>query len=407
MKFASTLPTYNTTRLGINLQASYGSYFVDHNRKKYLDLFGQIASCPLGYNHPMLTQLAKTTDPAWLTTKPCLGLFPPEEHPQLIKSIKFKCNMSDKQMYTMATGSEANENAIKLAYLHKTKNIVTYPEEALDNMGTNYKIISFDKGFHGRTLGTLSATYTNPIYKQNIPAFPWLRAQFPTNTNEIDKSLEQIESYIIENNIAGCIIEPIQSEGGDRHAPNGFFVSLREMLYRYEIPLIVDEVQTGMGTTGTLWKHEQWNLKKHNLPSPEIITFSKKAQTGGIFCNPELVPAEPYKIFNTWMGNLWDVTKMNTILDVIEEEKLLKQVQEVGDNLLLELNQFNGKISNIRGSGTFCAFDHPNSKQLMNDLQKEGVLVGCSGQNSIRLRPPLNLSHEEADEFIFKLKKVL
>lgn len=170
-------------------------------------------------------------------------------------------------------------------------------------------ILSFKKAFHGRLFATLSTTRSKPIHKVDIPAFDWPQASFPAlkypleehveeNKAEESRCLEEIENIIKtwKNPIAAAIIEPIQSEGGDNHATPYFFQGLREITKRHGVLLIVDEVQTGVGATGKFWAHEHWNL---DTP-PDIVTFSKKAQTAGYyFGNPLLRPNKPYRQFNT------------------------------------------------------------------------------------------------------------
>lgn len=156
-------------------------------------------------------------------------------------------------------------------------------------------IMSFKGAFHGRTLGALSATHSKPIHKLDVPAFDWPIAPFPEykypleehvkeNQKEDDRCLAIVEDLIHEykkkgKDVAGIIIEPIQSEGGDNEASPEFFQKLQKLARKNGAALLIDEVQTGGGPTGKIWCHEHFNLDG----PPDIVTFSKKMQLGGYF----------------------------------------------------------------------------------------------------------------------------
>ena len=109
----------------------------------------------------------------------------------------------------------------------------------------------------------------------------------------------KIAEYADKAPVAALIVEPVQAEGGDRHAPASFFRGLRQLCLDHGVAFIVDEVQTGTGATGTMWAHEQWELET----PPDMVTFSKKSQIAGYFARPDFLPAGAYRIFNTWMGD--------------------------------------------------------------------------------------------------------
>ena len=145
-----------------------------------------------------------------------------------------------------------------------------------------------------------------------VPSFDWPQVPFPAlkypleenigvNLQEEDRILELVEKTIKEfhSPVAAVIVEPIQSEGGDNHASSAFFRGLRDITKRLDVLMIVDEVQTGVGSTGTFWAHEKWGLAKGE--EPDIVTFSKKFQASGwYFNNEKLIPTKPYRQFNTW-----------------------------------------------------------------------------------------------------------
>jgi 4-aminobutyrate aminotransferase/(S)-3-amino-2-methylpropionate transaminase len=149
-----------------------------------------------------------------------------------------------------------------------------------------------------------------------VPSFNWPQVPFPQlkypleenigiNRHEEERVLELVEKTIKEwsSPVAALIIEPIQSEGGDNHASGSFFRGLRDITKQHGVLFIVDEVQTGVGSTGTFWAHEKWGLAKGE--EPDIVTFSKKFQAAGwYFNNDKLIPNKPYRQFNTWFPPL-------------------------------------------------------------------------------------------------------
>jgi 4-aminobutyrate aminotransferase / (S)-3-amino-2-methylpropionate transaminase len=183
-------------------------------------------------------------------------------------------------------------------------------------------ILSFGRAFHGRMFGSLSTTHSKAIHKLDslpfqyyltiVPSFNWPQVPFPAlkyplednmgiNHREEERILSLVEKTIKEWHapVAALIIEPIQSEGGDNHASPSFFRGLRDITKRLGVVFIVDEVQTGVGSTGTFWAHEKWGLAKGD--EPDIVTFSKKFQAAGWYFHDEkLIPNKPYRQFNTW-----------------------------------------------------------------------------------------------------------
>lgn len=206
----------------------------------------------------------------------------------------------------MMCGSCSNENAFKnlfITYRRKERgeNVDFTPEEIDSCMlnqtpgSPNLSLLSFHGAFHGRTLGSLSTTHSKAIHKLDIPAFDWPVAHFPQyrypleenkreNEQEDKKCLAEVEDLIVKYKnkgvpVAGIIVEPIQSEGGDNEASPEFFQELQRIAKRHNAGLLIDEVQTGCGPTGKMWCHEYFNLDS----PPDIVTFSKKMQLGGYF----------------------------------------------------------------------------------------------------------------------------
>jgi len=416
-----------TIRLVSNLEKSHGNYLVDADNNKILDVYCNIASLPLGYNHPKLLQNAEKFLP-YLIQRSSLAVIPPNSWVNKIEKLMSIAPKGLDYIHTgCGCGSGANENAFKAAFINFfNKNLASYKfseekiySSAMENSfpgSPDLSILSFDKAFHGRTLGCLSTTRSRPIHKINIPAFKWPKADFPMlrypleefeyeNILEVSRCVSQVNDILHKDRqkkrptIAGMIVEPIQGEGGDNHAPANFFKEIRNLAKHYGVSFMVDEVQTGVGSTGKFWAHEHWNL---DTP-PDIVSFAKKMQISGYFTTKEYEPTHPFQIFNTWMGDPVRILLLEQILEIIEEDKLIKKTAEIGRNLLDELMQIKN-IKNVRGQGTFIAFDVKDNNKFTEKMLQEKVLLGTCGENSVRLRPSLIFNEEHSELLLTKIK---
>ncbi len=212
------------------------------------------------------------------------------------------------------------------------------------------------------------------------------------------------------NPVVGIIVEPIQSEGGDFHGSNAWFQGLQNICRKHDIGYIMDEVQTGCGPTGRFWAHEYFNLES----PPDIVPFSKKMLTGGFYHKAELRPKQPWRIFNTWVGDPSKVLLLDAVLRTIRQEDLLENTRVTGEVLLSGLmklqRQFPGLLHSSRGLGTFCAVDAKDTATrdgVLKKLLAEGVNCGGCGTTAIRLRPALNFEPKHANIFLEKLETVL
>ncbi|ODV90548.1 hypothetical protein CANCADRAFT_31469 [Tortispora caseinolytica NRRL Y-17796] len=418
---------------------STGNYIADADGNLYLDVYMQIASIALGYNHPTLIEAAKSDAMTRaLVSRPALGSFPSVEwEDQLRNGLLKYAPPGMNQVWTAMAGSDANETAFKAAFMYYqfkkrgSTSKFTPEEEAsvMENQSPGapeMSILSFASGFHGRLFGSLSATRSKPIHKLDIPQFKWPKAPFPVyqyplaeneaaNKAEDDRCLDALREIIKtwKSPVAAAIIEPVQSEGGDNHGSPYFFQEVRKITKEMGVLLIVDEVQTGVGATGKMWAHEHLNLP---FP-PDIVTFSKKMQAAGYyFADPELKPELPYRQFNTWCGDPARAIIAKGICEVIDSEGLVAHTAEVGDYLFGELTKLSKKypkmISNLRGEGrgTFIAWDTPDGAArdaFLSKMRTLGVNCGGCGPAAVRLRPSLTFSKNHADVLLETIDKAL
>eukprot|EP00002_Diphylleia_rotans_P031750 TRINITY_DN6611_c0_g1_i1.p1 TRINITY_DN6611_c0_g1~~TRINITY_DN6611_c0_g1_i1.p1 ORF type:complete len:493 (+),score=103.45 TRINITY_DN6611_c0_g1_i1:49-1527(+) len=417
-------------------EKSKGNYFVDVDGNVLLDAYGQIASIPIGYNNPALYEAAKSDE--WiraLINRPSLGLMPPTTWHNTIRDAFLRVAPKGlDNIFTAMCGSCANEIAFKavfMAYQQKRRgDRINFNEEELKSCLKNEApgspdlcILSFEKSFHGRLFGALSATRSKPIHKLDIPAFNWPAAPFPRlkyplaehvkeNEAEEKRCLEAVEDIIVSWNkkgrfISGLIVEPIQAEGGDYEASPSFFQGLQKVLQKHGVYFIVDEVQTGVASTGVFWAHESWNLPT----PPDFVTFSKRFQAAGFYHKLETRPTFPYRNFNTWLGDPIRALQAKVIIDEILNKNLVDNARITGSYLKQGLEAIQHPyVSNVRGQGLFLAFDCPTGAKrddLVTRMRNKGVLVGGCGDQSVRLRPMLIFQKHHADQLLDGLKAVL
>ncbi|KAI8143627.1 4-aminobutyrate aminotransferase [Fennellomyces sp. T-0311] len=407
---------------------SKGNYIVDADGNAMLDVFAQIASIPIGYNNPAFLNLA--SNPAFqtaLANRAALGVNPNKDWVDSVERAFMRvapAGMSN--VFTVMCGSCANENAFKTAFMYKASKRRGGKEFSLDELNScmsnqapgspDMAILSFSRAFHGRLFGSLTATASKAIHKVDIPAFNWPKATFPERryplhlhqeyNQQIEQdSLKEVEQLLNKHDVAAVVIEPIQSEGGDNHASPQFFRQLQAICQKHDVLFIVDEVQTGVGATGTFWAHEAWGL-----PSPpDMVTFSKKFQAAGFYLSRRLRPAQPYRLYNTWMGDPVRAMQAAAIVDEIQDKQLLNNVQSVGAYLQQHLND-NKKLESVRGQGSFIAFDLDSGAKrdkFLTDMRQLGVNVGGCGDRTVRLRPMLTFQKHHADILLETMDRAL
>lgn len=319
----NTIGDFRTATVAVQYDKCKGNYVVDADGNTLLDMFGQISSMSVGYRNEELEKVAKTEEfNIAVMNRPALGVFPPSNWRETLEKGLLKESVRPKgltQIFTANCGSTANESAYKaafMAYAHRQRGHSNFSETDNETSMRNaapgspvLSIMSFKTGFHGRLFGSLSTTRSKPIHKVDIPAFDWPAVDWPAlkyplaehqaeneaEENRVIKLVgDTIDEWKSKSPVAALVVEPVQSEGGDNHASFDFFRKLRQVTKEKGVYLIVDEVQTGVGATGTFWAHEKWNLPT----PPDAVSFSKKMQAAGYYHTEELRPSAGYRNFN-------------------------------------------------------------------------------------------------------------
>jgi len=415
--------------LTYDMEKSQGAYIYDskHNRT-LLDFFTCFASVPLGYNHPKMIN-----DEAFKQSLFHAALANPsnsdvytQQYAQFVETFS-EVGIPDylHHAFFIAGGGLAVENALKVAMDWKVqKNFAKgYTSEK------GFKVLHFERAFHGRTGYTLSLTNTLPDKTKWFAKFDWPRVsvpevKFPLSGSNLSQAIEteatsiaQIKKAFADNkdDICAIIVEPIQSEGGDNHLREEFLIQLKALADENEACLIYDEVQTGVGLTGEFWCHQHFSEKAR----PDILAFGKKMQVCGILAGKKIDEIEtnvfkvPSRINSTWGGNLVDMVRSTQILQIIAEDKLCENATKVGGYLssqLEKLAQRFDQMTNVRGRGLLCSFDFPN-KEMRNSFISKGLennvmFLGC-GEKTIRFRPALCIEQKHIDEGLTIMEKIL
>jgi acetylornithine/N-succinyldiaminopimelate aminotransferase len=373
MKLFDVYPLFN-----IEPVKAEGTFVFDKNGQRYLDLYGGHAVISIGHSHPHYVQ----TITAQLEK---IGFYSNSiQNPlqlELARKLGELSGMNDYQLFLCNSGAEANENALKLASFHTGKT----------------KVISFKKSFHGRTSAAVAITDNEKI----IAPINFRHDAVLIELNDF----QAVIAEIAKGDVAAVILEGIQGIGGIHLPTHEFLQGLQTVCNDNGVVLILDEIQSGYGRSGKFFAFQYAGIQ------PDLVTVAKGMGNG--FPIGGVLIHQKYEAWHgmlgtTFGGNYLACAAGIAVLDVLKSQKLMANSGEVGSYLIDELRKIE-TIKEVRGLGLMIGIEFENSVAPIRQklLFEKKIFTGVSGQNVIRLLPPLNLKKEDAKYFIEKLKEVL
>ncbi len=381
------LHTYN--RFPVVLDKGDGVYLYDTEGKKYLDFAAGIAVCGLGYHYPGYDEALKEQVDKLLHTS---NLY---YHAPMVEAGKKLLSASKmSRVFFTNSGTEAIEGALKAAR--------KYAYEKTD--GSRYEIIAMNQSFHGRSMGALSVTGTAHY---RVPFEPLVGGVKFADFNDLDS----VKAQITEKTCA-VILETVQGEGGIYPADPAFLKGVRKLCDEKDLVLILDEIQCGMGRTGSYFAWQEYGIE------PDIMTCAKAlgngVPVGAFVLNEKLAKSSlaPGDHGTTYGGNPFVCAAVSKVFDLFEENHVLEHVKELTPYLESALDKLAEKYSCIaerRGKGFMQGLvikDRPVGEVVSKALE-EGLIVISAGSDVLRLVPPLVITREHIDEMTEKLEKCL
>ncbi|GBE12541.1 acetylornithine aminotransferase [bacterium BMS3Bbin14] len=378
--------TYN--RFPAAMVSGKGCWLRDADGREYLDFLAGIAVCSLGHCHPDITEAICRQAGELVHVSNLFHTIPQIELAELLTANSFA-----DRVFMANSGAEANEAAIKLARIHSSAG--------------RYEIISLAGSFHGRTLATVAATGQTRFH-QGFEPLPhgFVHAEFG-NPDAI--------AGLVNERTCAILCEPLQGESGVRPLDPGYLQAIRKLCDRHNLLLIFDEVQTGMGRTGTLFAYEQLGV------TPDIMTLAKALGNGlpiGAMLTTEAIAASftAGTHASTFGGNPVTAAAAVATMKIMLADGFLAAVREKGHYLTARLQEvadrFPGLATGVRGRGLLRGLILTEKgidlgPEIVDRLFKQGVLINFAGNRVLRFVPPLIVSDEEIDIMAHRLDAVL
>ncbi|WP_084656383.1 acetylornithine transaminase [Pandoraea norimbergensis] len=381
-----------TSRPDLVFTHGKGAWLYDHDGKRYLDFIQGWAVNSLGHCHPVMRDALATQASQLLNPSPAYYNLPMIELADLLARLS-----GLGKVFFANSGAEANESAIKLA----RKWGQLHPNPA---GGARFEIITFKNGFHGRTIATMSASGKpgwDTIFAPQVPGFP------KADLNDI----ASVEALIGPDTVA-VMLEPIQGEAGVVPATEAFLKELRALTKARGLLLIVDEVQTGCGRTGTLFSHQQAGI------TPDIMTLGKGIGGGvplaAMLCGDEFAVFQPGDQGGTYNGNPLMCAVGLAVMRTVSAPGFLEFVRAQADYLSAGLEHLSSRYGGQgeRGAGLLRALllgrdIGPQLVEAARDMGPDGLLLNSARPNLLRFMPALNVSRDEIDQMLSMLDSLL
>lgn len=374
-------------RLPIAVTRGKGCRLWDTNGKEYLDFLAGIAVCNLGHSNPEVTRaLAEQADILVHVS----NLFYTQPQVEVAAELT-RLSFADKVFFSNS-GAEANEAAIKIARKYSR-----------DKYGPGrFHIITMENSFHGRTMATLSATAQEKIHKGFEPLVEGF-TYVPFN------SVEAVEAAVTQKTCA-VMVEPVQGEGGLNFALPGYFAGLRELCRKRDLLLIFDEVQTGMGRTGTLFAYEQEGIE------PDVMTLAKALGNGlpigAMLASAAVAPCFVPGTHGSTFGGTPLVTAVALkVVKTLSDPAFLAHVREMGAAIMEGLKRLQSRypfIRDVRGRGLLIGLELTvPGKPVVDRCLEKGLIINCTHDTVLRFVPPLIIERADVDRFLSILDEAL
>lgn len=363
-----------------------GSRVWDENGRVYLDMIAGIAVNCLGHSHPVVVNALREQAGKLIHTSNLFYTTPQLELAQLLVD-----NSALDRVFFANSGAEANEGAIKLAR--------KYGKYQLDGA---YEIISAEHSFHGRTMTTVAATGKVAYQKDFVPLPPGF-VIVPYN------DIDALKNATTDKTCA-VLLEPVQGEGGVNIPSEKYLADVRDWCNEKKLLLILDEIQTGVARTGTLWAYQQFGIE------PDVMTLAKGlaggVPIGAFLCKEHCSVLVPGDHGSTFGGNPLACATGAAVLRYIIENDIPAQVRRTGAYLmdrLLGLKARHPEIKDVRGRGLLAAveFEEDIAARVLSDCVEKGLLINNVSANALRLAPALTITEAELDEGLSILESVL
>lgn len=375
-------PIMNTYgRLPVTFVKGEGSWVFDTDDKKYLDALSGIAVCGLGHAHPAVTQAIRDQADNLVHTSNLYGIGRQQELAERLTRISGMDNV-----FFSNSGAEANEAAIKIARKYGHDQGISEPQ-----------IIVMTKAFHGRTMATLTAT-GNPA--AHVGFAPLVSGFIRVPYQDLDAAKAMVDA---NPNVVAMLLEPIQGEGGLATASTDYIQSLRTLCDDNDLLMMLDEVQTGNGRTGTYF-----NFQQHGI-TPDVLTTAKGLGNGVpigacIAKGKAANVLQPGNHGSTYGGNPLACAAAIAVIDSIESENIhdnvkarSKQMRTAFTTRLIE----KGLATELRGTGLMIGIVvKQDCPQLVKEALDLGLLINVTSGNVIRLLPPMNINQQDADQVV-------
>jgi predicted acetylornithine/succinylornithine family transaminase len=373
-------------RAPIDLVGGEGVYLIDREGNRYLDFVSGIAVNALGYGDEGLRAALHAAADGLIHTSNLYRTAPGEELARVLVDGSFA-----SKVFFCNSGAEANEGAFKFAR-----------RWARERGSAKHEIVSLRGAFHGRLFGTLAAT-DRPAYRQ--PFRP-----LAGGISICERDIDDLAIVLKQDTTAGLIVEPVQGEGGVRVLDPGFLRELRALCTERDIALIFDEIQCGLGRTGTKFAYE------HSGAEPDILTLAKPIAGGlpmGAILTTDAIAAtiKPGDHGTTFGGGPFVASVALHVVKRLADPEMLAHVTQVGTWMGYQLNQMavrSGRIRAVRGAGFFWGIDvMGTAAHVVSEALGAGLLVCSAGEYTVRLLPPLVASREEIAQGLQVLEGIL